>query len=140
ILDFGLARWKPKPSTASDAAAPTETEAGTVMGTVGYMAPEQIRGTAAEAPSDIFSLGCVLYEMVTGQRSFARSTAPETLTAILNEDPADLADSGKEIPSELQGIIHHCLEKNVEQRFQSARDLAFALRAVSGTGSGTGVP
>ncbi|MBI3697405.1 MAG: protein kinase, partial [Acidobacteria bacterium] len=139
ILDFGLARWKPKPSAPTDAAATTETEAGTVMGTVGYMSPEQIRGTAADAPSDIFSLGCVLYEMVTGQRSFARSTAPETLTAILNEDPPNLADSGKEIPADLQGIIHHCLEKNAEQRFQSARDLAFALRAAAGSG-GAGVP
>src|SRR5712692_7221079 len=138
ILDFGLARWKPKPSATTDAAAPTETEAGTVMGTVGYMSPEQIRGTAADAPSDIFSLGCVLYEMVTGQRAFARPTAPEALTAILNEEPPNLADSGKEIPPDLQGIIHHCLEKHVEQRFQSARDLAFALRAAGGA-SGAGV-
>src|SRR5881296_3227294 len=133
ILDFGLARWKPKPSAPADAAASTETEAGTVMGTVGYMSPEQIRGIAADAPSDIFSLGCVLYEMVTGRRAFARSTAPETMSAILNEDPSNLADSGKEIPPDLQWIIHHCLEKNAEQRFQSARDLAFALRAVSGS-------
>src|SRR5712692_7808145 len=139
ILDFGLARWKPKPSATADAATPTETEAGTVMGTVGYMSPEQIRGTAADAPSDIFSLGCVLYEMVTAQRAFARPSAPETMAAILNEDPPNLADSGKEVPADLQGIIHHCLEKHAEQRFQSARDLAFALRASGGSG-GTGIP
>src|SRR5881628_2475320 len=108
ILDFGLARWKRKPSAPADAAATGETEAGTVMGTAGYMSPEQIRGIAADAPSDIFSLGCVLYEMVTGQRAFARSSAPETMTAILNEDPPNLSGSGKEIPPELQGIIHHC--------------------------------
>ncbi len=77
ILDFGLARWKPSTGTKTDPNAPTETKEGTVMGTVGYMSPEQIRGTAAEAPSDIFSLGCVLYEMVTGQRAFAGPTAPE---------------------------------------------------------------
>jgi len=138
ILDFGLARWKPKPSAPADAAATGETEAGTVMGTLGYMSPEQIRGIAADARSDIFSLGCVLYEMVTGQRAFARPTAPETMAAILNEDTPHLADSGKEIPPDLQGIIHHCLEKNAEQRFQSARDLAFALRAAGGSG-GAGV-
>ena len=131
ILDFGLARWRP---AAADQTAATETKTGTVMGTAGYMSPEQIRGAVAVAPSDIFSLGCVLYEMVMGRRAFNRPTTPETMSAILNEDPPNLADSGKEIPAELQGIIHHCLEKSAEQRFQSARDLAFALRAVSGTG------
>src|ERR1041385_192860 len=137
VVDFGLARWKAKPSPANSEVA-TETQVGTVTGTVGYMSPEQIRGIAAEATSDIFSLGCVLYEMVTGERAFARRTAPETMSAILNEDPPPLADSRQGIPPELQGIIHHCLEKEPEQRFQSARDLAFALRAVSGT-SGAGV-
>jgi TolB-like protein/Tfp pilus assembly protein PilF len=133
ILDFGLARWKPRVA-GGNSQTPTETDAGTVMGTVGYMSPEQVRGMGAEAPSDIFSLGCVLYEMATGERAFARGTAIETLSAILNEDPPALSDSGKGVPPDLGGIIHHCLEKNTEQRFQSARDLAFALRAASGSG------
>ena len=137
ILDFGLARWSSKPSTSTDAAAPTETAAGVVMGTAGYMSPEQIRGIGAEAPSDIFSLGCVLYEMVTGQRAFARSTAPDTMAAILHEHPPNMAGSGKQIPSELQAIIERCLEKKPEQRFQAARDLGFALRAVAASSGDT---
>jgi serine/threonine-protein kinase len=132
ILDFGLARWQPVGATA-DSSSPTETSDGTVVGTAGYMSPEQIRGEAVDARSDIFSLGCVLYEMVAGRRAFACRTAPETMAAVLKEDPPHLADFGKEIPGELQRIVHHCLEKTAEQRFQSAQDLAFGLRAVSGT-------
>jgi eukaryotic-like serine/threonine-protein kinase len=139
ILDFGLARWKPAVAASGDSAAPTESREDTVLGTVGYMSPEQIRGIAADPPSDIFSLGCVLHEVVTGHRAFSRPTAPETMTAILNEDPPNMADSGVEIPRELQGIINHCLEKNPEQRFQSARDLSFALQAAGGS-SGAGLP
>ena len=125
ILDFGLARWAP---SASDQAATVdaETAEGTVMGTVGYMSPEQVRGEPAGAPSDIFSLGCVLYEMVAGQRAFGRPTGPETMSAILRDDPPPLADA------ELQRIVAHCLEKSPGERFQSARDLGFALKA-SGT-------
>ncbi len=128
VLDFGLARR----SAATESDDSTETSDGAVMGTPGYMSPEQIRGTAAGAPSDIFSFGCVLYEMVAGRRAFARPTRPETMTAILNDDPPDLADTGKEVPAELCAVINHCLEKDVEQRFQTARDLAFALRAPAG--------
>ncbi|MBI3666374.1 MAG: protein kinase [Acidobacteria bacterium] len=134
ILDFGLARWRPASPSSGDTATATATEPGTILGTVGYMSPEQVRGVSADAPSDIFSLGCVLYEMVAGQRAFARPTAADTLAAILNNDPPPLADTGKQAPPELEGILNHCLEKNPEQRFQSARDLAFALRATGGAG------
>jgi eukaryotic-like serine/threonine-protein kinase len=136
ILDFGLARVKPPASQQYDESSmPTETEAGTVMGTVGYMSPEQVRGERADAPSDIFSLGCVLYEMLAGRRAFARETAAQTMTAILEVQPPDLADSGKQIPAAMDQVVTHCLEKNPQQRFQSAHDLAFALRAVHGSGS-----
>jgi len=129
ILDFGLARSDPAPGD-QDATAGPETEPGTILGTVGYMSPEQVRGSPADPRSDIFSFGCVLYEMVTGQQAFARPTGPETMAAILNEDPPPAAGSGKEIPAELERIVTHCLEKNPPQRFQSARDLAFALQAL----------
>ncbi len=102
------------------------------MGTVGYMSPEQVRGEAVEHRSDIFSLGCVLHETLTGRRAFGRDTAAETMTAILREDPAPLAESGRAIPPALERIVSHCLEKKAEQRFQSARDLAFDLASVSG--------
>src|SRR5262245_1358565 len=134
ILDFGLAHVQPLAGGLDETSPhlPRATEAGTVLGTVGYMAPEQVRGQPADFRSDIFSLGCVVYEMVTGQRAFARDTAVETMTAILHEEPLDLRDSGKSAPSELNRIIQHCLEKSADQRFHSARDLAFALRAVEG--------
>ena len=122
ILDFGLARWTPP---VSDAAA-TETEPGTVMGTLGYMSPEQVRGAPTDARTDIFSLGCVLYEMAAGRRAFASGSAADTMSAILNSDPPSLSD----VPAELDQLVSHCLEKNLAQRFQSAGDLAFALRSV----------
>ncbi len=136
ILDFGLARYRPKPLTPEETVAATETQAGTVMGTVGYMSPEQVRGEPAEAPSDIFSCGCVLHEMVTGERAFARSSPMETLAAILR-DPVPPATG---VPVELQRVITHCLEKNPALRFQSARDLAFALRAVTAAAESQPVP
>jgi serine/threonine-protein kinase len=136
VLDFGLALIQP----VADSQAPTgpyvsaQTDPGTRMGTVGYMAPEQVRGQVAGVRSDIFALGCVLYEMVTGRRAFARETAAETMTAILHEDPPELTES-QNIPPEVERHIRHCLEKNPEERFQSARDLAFAFRAIlSGLG------
>ena len=123
ILDFGLARWQAREEGAAE--AETETEAGTVLGTVGYMSPEQVRGGRADAPSDIFSLGCVLYEMVAGARAFSGPTPAQTMSAILEHDPVPPASA----PPDLQSVIRHCLEKNPGERFQSARDLAFALRA-----------
>jgi serine/threonine protein kinase len=136
ILDFGLAmEQRAAVAGGSDTESPTlvrETDPGSVVGTVGYMSPEQVRGEAVDHRSDIFSLGCVLHEMLTGRRAFARDTAAETMTAILREDPAPLADSGSAIPPALERIVSHCLEKKPEQRFQSARDLAFDLASISG--------
>jgi len=153
ILDFGLARAFERsldatgreqtaapqhPMAGVDLSAlptaagyPDLTEPGTLLGTVGYMSPEQVRGLPADARSDIFSFGCVLYEMVAGRRAFSRETAAETLTAILREDPDPLAASAEGVPLELDRIVGHCLEKNPEERFQSARDLAFNLRAAA---------
>jgi eukaryotic-like serine/threonine-protein kinase len=133
ILDFGLARVEaPAPPTAGTATYhPDRTDPGTVMGTAGYMPPEQVRGQPADARSDLFALGCVLYEMVTGRRAFARETNAETMTAILHDEPPELTDSGKKVPPELERIIRHCLEKSPDERFESARDLAFNLRAVA---------
>jgi serine/threonine protein kinase/tetratricopeptide (TPR) repeat protein len=131
ILDFGLARIEPafQASTVAPTLTPAPTEPGTVMGTVGYMSPEQVRGQEADARSDIFSFGCVLYELVTGTRAF-RATTGVTIAAILRDEPADPAGSGKPIPADLSRLIVHCLEKNADERFQSFRDLAFGLRAV----------
>jgi eukaryotic-like serine/threonine-protein kinase len=125
ILDFGLARMDRVGS--SDTTLEMKTQPGTVMGTVGYMSPEQVRGMAADQRSDIFSLGALLYEMLTGRRAFRKETAAETMTAILHEDPPELSRIGKMAP-ELLDVIAHCLEKRCEERFQTARDLAFALR------------
>ena len=136
ILDFGLARQLGLPEsgdTHSPTAAPG-TEPGTVLGTVGYMAPEQLRGQPADHRSDIFSFGAVLYEMLSGRRAFHGETAIETMNAILKEDPPELSTSGKAIPPGLERIVSHCLEKKPDERFQSARDLAFDLGTPS-TGS-----
>src|SRR5262245_59567483 len=138
ILDFGLARFKaaiPEENITSAPTVPIISEPGFVMGTPGYMSPEQVRGDEAEAPSDIFSFGSVLYEMVTGHRPFAGRTVADTMAAILRDDPPDLTDSGKNLPPDLEQVIIHCLEKNPAERFQSARDLSFALKTISG-GSG----
>jgi serine/threonine protein kinase/tetratricopeptide (TPR) repeat protein len=133
ILDFGLARRDALSSPPEETLQKTETqmtEPGSVMGTVGYMSPEQVSGLPADARSDVFSLGCVLYEMVTGTRPFAGRTGGETLAAILRDEPADPARCGREVPPELAGAIRHCLEKKADDRFHSARDLAFALKTI----------
>jgi TolB-like protein len=132
ILDFGLARVELKNTSMTDTTpyTPAKTDPGAVMGTVGYMSPEQVRGHPVDPRSDIFALGCVMYEMVTGTRAFYRETAAETMTAILHDDPADLADSGRRVPVEVDRVIRHCLEKSSAARFHSAHDLAFALRAI----------
>jgi serine/threonine protein kinase/tetratricopeptide (TPR) repeat protein len=133
ILDFGLARWQETKSPQDETVTLDETQAGAVLGTVGYMSPEQVRGEKAGAPSDIFALGCVLYEAVTGRRAFPGKSAGDTMAAILKEDPAAIADSGRQAPAELERVIDRCLAKNPAQRFHSAHDLAFALRSMLST-------
>jgi serine/threonine protein kinase/Tol biopolymer transport system component len=142
ILDFGLAK---SGAVATDMESQTQsptvsgyTEPGKVMGTVGYMSPEQVRGLAVDHRSDIFSFGSVLSEMLTGQRAFQRETVAETMTAILKEEPVEPAQS---LPPSIANVLRHCLEKKPERRFQSARDLAFALEAASApTGQALALP
>jgi len=132
ILDFGLAKTTAValPGSADETAAAVTGE-GIVLGTVGYMAPEQVRGQAIDARADLFALGTVLYEMVTGRRAFHRDTAADTMSAILREEPPPLEDSGVVLPPGLDRIVRHCLEKNPKERFQSAQDVAFALETLS---------
>ena len=114
--------------------APTQqvaTEAGTVMGTVGYMSPEQVRGKPADSRSDIFSFGAILYEMLSGKRAFHGDSSADTMSAILKEDPPDLTETNRNISPALERIVRHCLEKNPAERFQSARDVAFNLEALT---------
>jgi serine/threonine protein kinase len=131
ILDFGLARRSAAPGPDDT----TRTEPGTVMGTVGYMSPEQVRGQEADYRSDIFSFGAVLYEILAKRRAFAGETGAEVMTAILKEDPPELPAA---IPAALREIVRHCLEKDPADRFQSAKDLAFALRSLPAESSGAG--
>jgi eukaryotic-like serine/threonine-protein kinase len=143
ILDFGLAKLtQPQSSSGDNAITLTKgTEAGMVMGTVGYMAPEQVRGQTADHRADIFAFGAILYEILAGKRAFQKPTSAETMTAILNEDPPGISQVTTNIPPALQRVVHRCLEKNPEQRFQSASDLAFALDALSeNAGSATIYP
>src|SRR5580658_2257585 len=136
ILDFGLAKLAQKTGADTDEVTLTNaqhTALGVVMGTASYMAPEQVRGETADPRSDIFAFGAVLYEMLSGARAFRRDTAAETMTAVLKDDPPELSDAGRLVSSALERIVRRCLEKNPEQRFQSARDLSFALSALSGT-------
>ncbi len=142
ILDFGLAKL----TQADGAAAPQTnlptadgTEPGVVLGTLGYMAPEQVKGKKADARSDIFSFGAVLYEMISGSRAFHRDSAAETMSAILREDPPDLSATNRNVAPGLDRVVRHCLEKNPEERFHSAHDLAFDLEALSGTTGATSV-
>jgi tetratricopeptide (TPR) repeat protein len=136
VLDFGLARVQEQgaPDEETHTVSPAGTEAGTIMGTVGYMSPEQVTGGQVDHRSDIFSLGCVLYEMVSGRRPFQADTEVEVMAAILLEEPPQLSSTGATLPVDLEQAIHRCLEKNVDARFQSTADLAFALRSI-GTGS-----
>lgn len=135
ILDFGLAKLRRAHGTAEtmDGATVAATIAGQVLGTVGYMSPEQVRGEAADHRSDIFSFGSILYEMLSGQCAFKRNTSAETMTAILNADPPDFAGKGSGIAPALERVVRHCLEKQPSQRFQSAHDIAFDLESVSQT-------
>ena len=136
ILDFGLARQAAAADQAEAAQTVAATDPGTVMGTVGYMAPEQVRGHAVDARADVFAFGAVLYEMVSGKPAFQRDTAADTMTAILTQEPPELAGSRPDLSPALDRIIRHCLEKSANERFQSARDVAFALEALSGPASG----
>jgi eukaryotic-like serine/threonine-protein kinase len=142
ILDFGLAKLTGR--EAGDAAvtsAPTEaggTEPGVVLGTVGYMSPEQVRGQAADHRSDIFAFGALLYESLTGQRPFRGGSAVETMNAILTEDPPEPSLTRQEIPPALDRVVRRCLEKSPAERFQSARDLGFALSEAGGAPSVSG--
>ncbi len=143
ILDFGLAKLTQPDLNKDGAGAHTSlptmthaTEAGVVMGTAGYMSPEQVRGVAVDARSDIFSFGAILYEMISGKRAFHRETAADTMSAILKEDPADLSETNRNVSPALERIVQHCLEKNPEQRFHSASDIAFDLEHLTGI-SGT---
>ncbi|MGH9868548.1 MAG: protein kinase domain-containing protein [Candidatus Polarisedimenticolia bacterium] len=137
ILDFGLAKVGGSVES-EETAAPTvdaATKPGTIMGTMGYMSPEQVRAQAVDHRTDIFSLGAVLYEMLSGKRAFHRDTAADTMSAILREDPAETGSSRAMVPPALDRIVRHCLEKSPAERFQSSRDLAFDLEAFS-AGSG----
>jgi eukaryotic-like serine/threonine-protein kinase len=133
ILDFGLAKLTQLQSDSEHDAAPRNegTEPGVLMGTVGYMSPEQVRGQTADHRADIFAFGAILYEMLAGKRPFQKPTSADTMSAILNEDPPGISQITTNIPPALQRVVHRCLEKNPEQRFQSASDLAFALDALS---------
>ncbi|MCI0444930.1 serine/threonine protein kinase [bacterium] len=134
IVDFGLARLTEILSQQETTGAPTrsqELESATISGTMPYMSPEQITGKGVDARSDIFSFGCVLYEMLTGRRTFSRNSSAETIAAILKENPQPLSDSGKQIPPQFERLLLHCLEKNPSRRFQTAKDLTFALREIS---------
>ena len=141
ILDFGLARQTGAPVVAPRADSATmapSTEPGVVLGTVGYMAPEQVRGEPSDHRADIFALGCVLYEMLTGRRPFQRDTGAETMTAILKEDPPDPDKAGVVVAPGVLRTLRRCLEKRPEERFQSARDLAFALESAMEISSASG--
>jgi serine/threonine-protein kinase len=135
ILDFGLASIQSPSGEREDTGVPesTLTDRGAAVGTVGYMAPEQVRGEPADHRSDIFSLGCVLYEAVSGERAFDRETAAETMTAILKDEPADIWGAGVAVPPELERTIRRCLDKRPDSRYQSAADLAHTLRDMSAT-------
>jgi eukaryotic-like serine/threonine-protein kinase len=133
ILDFGLAKLGPRGlgilEGGSDVRTPTEP--GLLLGTFGYMAPEQARGRPADARSDIFSMGAVLYEMLTGRRAFTGQTPADMLAALLTQDPPAISAVARPVPRALERVVQRCLERNPEERFQSARDVAFGLDAAS---------
>ncbi|MBZ5722804.1 MAG: protein kinase [Acidobacteriia bacterium] len=141
ILDFGLAKQAIGEAALSGQSAtmtgPSPTQPGTVMGTAGYMSPEQVRGQNVDHRSDIFSFGAILYEMISGKRAFKGDTSVETMNAILKEDPPELSESGLNVTPGLDRIVRHCLEKEPGLRFQSARDLAFDLESLSTLSSST---
>jgi eukaryotic-like serine/threonine-protein kinase len=133
ILDFGLAKRVEEAKPDEQTSAPTggHTEPGTVMGTMGYMSPEQLRGQHIDHRSDIFSFGTILYELLSGRKAFKRDTASDTIAAVLREEPPELTTSGRNISPALDHIVRHCLEKDRENRFSTAKDVAFALSEAS---------
>jgi eukaryotic-like serine/threonine-protein kinase len=141
ILDFGLAKLRrPREQAETVDGDTAHTTAGQILGTAGYMSPEQVRGEAADHRSDIFSFGTILYEMLTGKRAFKRNTSAETMTAILNEEPPEFSPSSmSQVPPALERIVRHCMEKQPNQRFQSAHDIAFDLELLSNASSATHV-
>ena len=137
ILDFGLAKLTHLEEGSPGTSLPTATagtEPGVVLGTLGYMSPEQVRGQLADARSDIFSFGAILYECLSGKRAFMGDSAADTMSAILREDPPDLSQTNQDISPALERIVRHCLEKSPEQRFHSAHDIAFDLETLSSVG------
>ena len=145
VLDFGIAKLlssgfdSEAGEADSIASMTTQTRSGAMLGTVAYMSPQQLRGKAVDHRSDIFSFGAILYEMLTGKRAFDGETQVDTMTAILKEDPPEMIREGRDIPSAFEHVVRHCLEKEPENRFQSARDLAFALSTLSDVTTGTHV-
>jgi serine/threonine protein kinase len=132
ILDFGIALMMDGAGeVGSDMMTRQITEPGMALGTVGYMSPEQVRGERVDQRSDIFALGVVLYEMLSGRRPFSRGSKIETLNAILTETPTDLAGTNSVVPPALDRVVRHCLDKDPAMRFQSARDVAFALESAA---------
>jgi hypothetical protein len=140
ILDFGLAKLTqadPGPHTSMPTVTHGATEAGVVLGTAGYMSPEQVRGMVLDPRSDIFSFGAILYEMLSGKRAFHGDTPADTMSSILKEEPPELSETNRNVPPALERIVHHCLEKNPESRFHSASDIAFDLEHLSGLSGST---
>ncbi|HKO60355.1 MAG TPA: protein kinase [Pyrinomonadaceae bacterium] len=138
ILDFGLAKLIRVDTDQAQTDIPTrrvDTDPGVVMGTIGYISPEQLRSKPADHRSDIFSFGAILYEMLSGRRAFRGESTADTVSAILREDPPDLSQTNRAVSPALERVVNHCLEKNPEERFHSSRDLAFAIEAVSGSAS-----
>jgi serine/threonine protein kinase len=139
ILDFGLAKQSFTPEMGSGESAtmtgPTATRPGTVMGTAGYMSPEQVRGQTVDHRSDLFTFGAILYEMISRKRAFKGESSVETMNAILKEDPPELSESSLQVSPGLERIVRHCLGKEPSFRFQSARDLAFDLESLSSLSS-----
>ena len=149
ILDFGLAKRVETVNTVENVNTEVETSApkasdgltepGAIMGTVGYMSPEQVRGLAVDQRSDIFSFGAILYELLSGKKAFKRDTAVDSMLAILKEEPPELSGSGRNISPALDHVVKHCLEKDPDDRFQSAHDIAFAISEQSSSPSTSGV-
>src|SRR5207248_10851156 len=133
ILDFGIAKLTTSEIRDESELVDmtTQTKMGSVLGTLAYMSPEQLRAKAVDHRSDIFSFGAILYEMLTGKRAFSRDTEVDTMTAVLMDDVAEIQIDGRAVPRGVQQIVGHCLEKDPENRFQSAKDLVFALGAVA---------